>query len=109
MAQSPGGLQFLGLQCLPSQSPKGKTPELRDSLHPPPAASPVGSFLLATPQVLGLRDGAPVEEIHKSYRDLVKLWHPDHNQHRAEEAERRFIEVQAAYESLVQPRKAKPT
>ncbi|EMP31008.1 DnaJ like protein subfamily C member 22 [Chelonia mydas] len=60
-------------------------------------------------KVLGLRDGAPVEEIHKSYRDLVKLWHPDHNQHRAEEAERRFIEVQAAYESLVQPRKAKPT
>ncbi|XP_024066004.2 dnaJ homolog subfamily C member 22 [Terrapene carolina triunguis] len=59
-------------------------------------------------KVLGLRDGAPVEEIHKSYRELVKLWHPDHNRHRAEEAERRFIEVQAAYESLMQPRKAKP-
>lgn len=59
-------------------------------------------------KVLGLRDGAPVEEIHKSYRELVKLWHPDHNRHQAEEAERRFIEVQAAYESLMQSRKAKP-
>ncbi|XP_067386000.1 dnaJ homolog subfamily C member 22 [Emydura macquarii macquarii] len=59
-------------------------------------------------QVLGLQEGAPVEEIHKSYRELVKLWHPDHNRHRAAEAERRFIEVQAAYESLVQPRKPKP-
>ncbi|XP_074836149.1 dnaJ homolog subfamily C member 22 [Carettochelys insculpta] len=58
-------------------------------------------------QVLGLQEGASLEEIHRSYRELVKLWHPDHNRHRAEEAERRFIEVQAAYESLVQPRKAK--
>nr|XP_006131235.1 dnaJ homolog subfamily C member 22 [Pelodiscus sinensis] len=60
-------------------------------------------------KVLGLPDGAPVEEIHKKYRELVKLWHPDHNRHQVEEAERRFIEVQAAYESLMQPRKAKPT
>uniref|UniRef100_A0A8C8SPQ5 DnaJ homolog subfamily C member 22 n=1 Tax=Pelusios castaneus TaxID=367368 RepID=A0A8C8SPQ5_9SAUR len=60
-------------------------------------------------KVLGLQVGAPMEEIHKSYRELVKLWHPDHNRHQVAEAERRFIEVQAAYESLVQPRKPKPT
>uniref|UniRef100_A0A670KEI0 DnaJ homolog subfamily C member 22 n=1 Tax=Podarcis muralis TaxID=64176 RepID=A0A670KEI0_PODMU len=57
--------------------------------------------------VLGIHDDATPEEIHKSYRELVKLWHPDHNRHRAEEAERRFIEVQAAYELLTQMRKPK--
>ncbi|CAI5765587.1 DnaJ homolog subfamily C member 22 [Podarcis lilfordi] len=60
-------------------------------------------------KVLGIHDDATPEEIHKSYRELVKLWHPDHNRHRAEEAERRFIEVQAAYELLTQMRKPKPT
>ncbi|XP_061471396.1 dnaJ homolog subfamily C member 22 [Rhineura floridana] len=59
-------------------------------------------------KVLGIHDDATREEISKSYREQVKLWHPDHNQHRAEEAERRFIEVQAAYELLMQTRKPKP-
>ncbi|XP_032994683.1 dnaJ homolog subfamily C member 22 [Lacerta agilis] len=59
-------------------------------------------------KVLGIHGDATPEEIHKSYRELVKLWHPDHNRHRAEEAERRFIEVQAAYELLTQMRKPKP-
>uniref|UniRef100_A0A8D0HJ64 DnaJ homolog subfamily C member 22 n=1 Tax=Sphenodon punctatus TaxID=8508 RepID=A0A8D0HJ64_SPHPU len=56
-------------------------------------------------KVLGLHEGATAEEIHKSYRELVKLWHPDHNPHRAAEAEKRFIEVQEAYELLTRPRK----
>ncbi|KAJ7317944.1 hypothetical protein JRQ81_004106 [Phrynocephalus forsythii] len=58
-------------------------------------------------KVLGIHEDATPEEISKSYRELVKLWHPDHNPHRAEEAERRFIEVQAAYELLVHMRKSK--
>ncbi|XP_066468943.1 dnaJ homolog subfamily C member 22 [Tiliqua scincoides] len=56
-------------------------------------------------KVLGLRDDATPEEINKSYRELVKIWHPDHNRHRVAEAERRFIEVQSAYELLTQMRK----
>lgn len=56
-------------------------------------------------QVLGLSDEATNEEIHRSYRELVKIWHPDHNQHRREEAQRHFLEIQAAYEVLSQPRK----
>ncbi|XP_028929572.1 dnaJ homolog subfamily C member 22 [Ornithorhynchus anatinus] len=56
-------------------------------------------------QVLGLRDGATTDEINRSYRELVKAWHPDHNRHRAEEAEKRFLEIQAAYEVLTQPRR----
>ncbi|ELV10869.1 dnaJ homolog subfamily C member 22 [Tupaia chinensis] len=56
-------------------------------------------------QVLGLSEGATNEEIHQSYRELVKVWHPDHNRHQKEEAQRHFLEIQAAYEVLSQPRK----
>ncbi|XP_051016280.1 dnaJ homolog subfamily C member 22 [Acomys russatus] len=56
-------------------------------------------------QVLGLPKGASNEEIHRSYRDLVKVWHPDHNRHQTEEAQRHFLEIQAAYEVLSQPKK----
>ncbi|XP_012874278.1 PREDICTED: dnaJ homolog subfamily C member 22 [Dipodomys ordii] len=58
-------------------------------------------------QVLGLSEGATNEEIHRSYRELVKVWHPDHNQHQKDEAQRHFLEIQAAYEILNQPRKSR--
>ncbi|XP_076216466.1 dnaJ homolog subfamily C member 22-like [Aptenodytes patagonicus] len=57
-------------------------------------------------EVLGLPVGSSAEDVHRSYRELVKVWHPDHNRHRAEEAERRFIELQEAYEELAGPRRA---
>ncbi|CAO2600924.1 DnaJ homolog subfamily C member 22 [Lemmus lemmus] len=56
-------------------------------------------------QVLGLPEGATNEEIHRSYYDLVKVWHPDHNRHQTEKAQRHFLEIQAAYEVLSQPKK----
>ncbi|XP_017509071.3 LOW QUALITY PROTEIN: dnaJ homolog subfamily C member 22 [Manis javanica] len=56
-------------------------------------------------QILGLPEGATKEEIHRQYRELVKIWHPDHNRHRTEEAQRHFLEIKAAYEVLSQPRK----
>ncbi|NXP49555.1 DJC22 protein, partial [Heliornis fulica] len=56
-------------------------------------------------EALGLPAGSSTEDVHRSYRELVKVWHPDHNRHRAEEAERRFIEVQEAYEELVGSRR----
>uniref|UniRef100_F6Y900 DnaJ homolog subfamily C member 22 n=1 Tax=Monodelphis domestica TaxID=13616 RepID=F6Y900_MONDO len=58
-------------------------------------------------QVLGLSDGATSDEINRSYRELVKIWHPDHNQHQVEEAERHFLEIQAAYEILSKSRKSR--
>ncbi|CAN0013559.1 unnamed protein product [Bubo scandiacus] len=57
-------------------------------------------------EVLGVPAGSSAEDVHRSYRELVKLWHPDHNRHRAEEAERRFIELQEAYEELAGARRA---
>ncbi|KAM6112399.1 LOW QUALITY PROTEIN: dnaJ homolog subfamily C member 22 [Phoenicopterus ruber ruber] len=57
-------------------------------------------------EVLSLPVGSSAEDVHRSNRELVKVWHPDHNRHRAEEAERRFIELQEAYEELAGPRRA---
>ncbi|KAM4795414.1 dnaJ homolog subfamily C member 22 [Rhinophrynus dorsalis] len=58
-------------------------------------------------KVLGINLKATMEEISHHYRDLVKIWHPDHNRHRLEEAEQRFLEIQAAYETLTRLRKKK--
>ncbi|XP_048347184.1 dnaJ homolog subfamily C member 22 [Sphaerodactylus townsendi] len=58
-------------------------------------------------KTLGLHSDATVDEINKSYRELVKHWHPDHNRHRAVEAERHFLELQGAYELLTRMRKSK--
>ncbi|NWR63894.1 DJC22 protein, partial [Bucorvus abyssinicus] len=71
----------------------------------PGAQSPLQHLALAR-QVLGVPAGSPTEDVHRSYRELVKLWHPDHNRHRAEEAQKRFIELQEAYEELAGPRRA---
>ncbi|NXL68161.1 DJC22 protein, partial [Chordeiles acutipennis] len=56
-------------------------------------------------EVLGLPVGSSVEDVHRSYRELVKVWHPDHNRQRVEETEKRFIELQEAYEELAGPRR----
>ncbi|XP_069509908.1 dnaJ homolog subfamily C member 22 [Ambystoma mexicanum] len=58
-------------------------------------------------KVFGLDRAANLEDIQRSYRELVKLWHPDHNRHRLQEAEQRFIEIQEAYETLSRMRKTK--
>ncbi|XP_043825355.1 dnaJ homolog subfamily C member 22 [Dromiciops gliroides] len=58
-------------------------------------------------QVLGLSNGATSDEINRSYRELVKIWHPDHNRHQVEEAQRHFLEIQAAYEILSKSRKSR--
>ncbi|KAM6308061.1 dnaJ homolog subfamily C member 22 [Podargus strigoides] len=57
-------------------------------------------------EVLGLPAGSPAEDVHRSYRELVKVWHPDHNRHRGEDAAQRFLELQEAYEELAGPRRA---
>lgn len=58
-------------------------------------------------KILGVNSDATIEEISRHYRDLVKVWHPDHNIHRPIEAENHFIEIQAAYETLIHLRKIK--
>ena len=50
---------------------------------------------------LGVSQDASIDEIRKAYRKLALKWHPDkHPQERRAEAERKFIEIGAAYEVL---------
>ncbi|OCT92778.1 dnaJ homolog subfamily C member 22 [Xenopus laevis] len=58
-------------------------------------------------KILGIDSKSTMEEISRKYRELVKIWHPDHNRHRLEEAQERFLEIQAAYETLVRLRRSK--
>ena len=48
--------------------------------------------------VLGVRRGAPPEEVAAAYRRAAKRWHPDRGG--GEEAQRRMAEINAAYDLL---------
>ena len=51
-------------------------------------------------EVLGVSKSATDEEIKKDYRKLAKKYHPDANPDNKEEAEKKFKEVNEAYETL---------
>ena len=59
-------------------------------------------------QTLGVTPGASDEEVHRAYRRLVQLHHPDHNNGSAESA-RRFEEVQEAYGRITALRRSAGT
>ncbi|XP_030588963.1 dnaJ homolog subfamily C member 22 isoform X4 [Archocentrus centrarchus] len=50
-------------------------------------------------QILSLGAEASLEEITRSYRELAKKWHPDHNP--SKDAEKIFVKLQEAYEVLL--------
>ncbi|KAL4646170.1 hypothetical protein GN956_G9837 [Arapaima gigas] len=56
-------------------------------------------------QVLSVSEEASLEEITRSYRELVKVWHPDHNPNQMMESQQMFIRIQDAYETLLQRHK----
>jgi len=58
-------------------------------------------------KILGVDRNASQEEIKKAYRQKVKEWHPDRHIENKEEAERKFKEIQEAYEVLSDPQKRK--
>ena len=56
-------------------------------------------------EVLGVSKTATDDEIKKAYRKLAKKYHPDANPDNKEEAEKKFKEVNEAYEVLSDPQK----
>lgn len=52
-------------------------------------------------KILSLPEEASLEEITRSYRELAKVWHPDHNPKRQTEAQQMFIQIKEAYEILL--------
>ncbi len=56
-------------------------------------------------EVLGVPRGAPVDEIKQAYRKLAAKYHPDKVDHLGDEfkalAEKRFKEIQKAYQELM--------
>ncbi|KAK2897647.1 hypothetical protein Q8A73_014027 [Channa argus] len=50
-------------------------------------------------QVLSLKAEASLEDITRSYRELAKTWHPDHNP--SKDAEAMFMKIHEAYEILL--------
>ena len=56
-------------------------------------------------EVLGVSKTATDEEIKKAYRKLAKKYHPDANPDNKEEAEKKFKELNEAYETLSDPQK----
>ena len=57
-------------------------------------------------QVLGVSPTATDDEVKKAYRKLCKIYHPDANVGKpdAAQAEKRFMEVQQAYEEIMHRR-----
>lgn len=56
-------------------------------------------------EVLGVSKTATDEELKKAYRKLAKKYHPDANPDNKEEAEKKFKELNEAYETLSDPQK----
>ena len=49
-------------------------------------------------EILGLKKGAPIEEVKRAYKELAKKYHPDVS--KEENAEKKFKEVVEAYSIL---------
>lgn len=51
-------------------------------------------------EILGVERGASDADINKAFRKLSLKWHPDRNLNNKEEAEKMFIEISKAHETL---------
>lgn len=57
--------------------------------------------------ILGVPKDASLDEIKKAYRKLALEWHPDRHKENKKEAEKKFKEINEAYQVLSDPEKRK--
>src|SRR3990170_4811646 len=55
--------------------------------------------------ILGVSKGVSAEELKKAYRKQALEWHPDRHRENKEAAEKRFKEINEAYQVLSDPQK----
>mmetsp|Transcript_4494 Transcript_4494/g.7987 ORF Transcript_4494/g.7987 Transcript_4494/m.7987 type:complete len:404 (+) Transcript_4494:53-1264(+) len=58
-------------------------------------------------RILGVPRSANAQQIKKAYRKLSMKWHPDKNQDKKEQAQKKFIAISEAYEVLSDKKKKK--
>lgn len=52
-------------------------------------------------EILGVKRGASITEIKSAFRKLAKIWHPDLNPQRIDEATAKMKKINAAYSLLI--------
>ena len=52
-------------------------------------------------KILGLAVTATIKEVKKKYRELVLKWHPDRNKTNKIQAEKEFVKINQAYETIM--------
>lgn len=64
--------------------------------------APIETNGLENSPILKVFDSArTLDEVHRAYKKLIKLWHPDHSPYSFHESRDRFIWVKQAYQLLI--------
>ena len=53
-------------------------------------------------EILGLSVTATVDEVKKKFRELALKWHPDRNRKNKTQAEKMFVKINSAYETIIE-------
>jgi hypothetical protein len=89
----------------PDVPPPPPRPRPRPRPRPKAPRAPAPAAARSARQVLGVGDAATLRDVRAAWRVAVKRWHPDRIPSKdpvvVQEAQRRFHEIHAAYETLV--------